>query len=130
MTKIHLKKLTTEVINKDFANLRKPIILFINRNDLFMATIKLPFFFLLLVDKEVLKMNDKAVTGCLVHELCHMSKWSYKDDEREIDQMVIDKGYGWELYEFLKYHDNIYEKYNKKDGLTAKEVLKQLKSEV
>ena len=117
----------SEIIDKDFNGLRKPFIFFVNRKDIFMATLKLPFLYVLFVDKEVFKMNDMAISGCLVHELCHIAKWSFRDDEREIDQMVIDKGFGWELYEFLKYHDSIYENYNRKDGLTKKEVLRQLK---
>ena len=118
------KNKVSTIIRRDF-KIRKPLIFFTKSDDLFMATIKFPFFYVLLIDKEVFKMNDKAITGCLVHELCHIENWDLS--EREIDVKVISKGYGWELYEFLKYHDSIYEKYNKKDGLTKKEVLTHMK---
>jgi hypothetical protein len=58
-----------------------------------------------------------------------MENWSEIEDERIIDQMVIDKGYGKELYELVTYHDKHYRKYNKKDGLTKKEIYKQIKGE-
>lgn len=129
MTKGEFKKKVREIIQKDFKGVRNPFVVFVSRQeDMFMATIKIPYVvYFLFVDEEVFQMNDKAIIGCLVHELNHMANWAF--DEREIDQMVIDKGYGWDLYEFLKYHDNIYVRYNKEDGLTKKEVLRQLKQE-
>lgn len=124
MSNKDFKNKVSTIIRKDF-KIRRPRIFYTKSDDLFMATLKFPFFYVLLVDKEVLNMNDRAITGCLVHELCHIENWNLS--ERDIDLMVINKGYGWELYEFLKYHDSIYEKYNKKDGLTKKEILKILK---
>lgn len=87
--------------------------------------------------------DDEVLKGCLAHELeelCHSIKQSWwsqlttvfrpkfeTEHERMIDQRVIDRGCGPYLYKFIKYHDKYYEKYNKSDGLTAKEIKKQLK---
>lgn len=130
MTKKDFKIKVDYIIKRDFKGIRKPYIWFLDRDDIFMATFNFLFFYALIVDKEVFKMNDMAITGCLVHELCHIKNWSYKDDERETDQMVIDMGYGVELYEFLKYHDRHYVKYKNKDGLTKKEVFKKIKKQM
>jgi hypothetical protein len=73
MTKKEFKKKLSEFIQRDFKGLRKPCILFVNREDMFMATLNLPFFYLLFVDKEVFDMNDKAIVGCFVHELCYLA---------------------------------------------------------
>jgi hypothetical protein len=127
MTRSKFKYKIKEIIIQDFKRLKMPFIIYVNRDNLFMCSIKLPLSInILLVDKEVFNMNDNAIIGCLVHELCHFENWNIKS-ERDIDRMVIKKGYGRQLYEFLKYHDSIYEKYTKKDGLTKKEIQVELK---
>ena len=57
-----------------------------------------------------------------------MAYWGKEENERVIDQLAVDMGYGQHLLEFLKYHDKKYRKYNKEDGLTRKELVKQLKA--
>lgn len=125
MTRQEFRRLVADTRKSIFPNkILFPIILFVKRDDFFMATAAIPIFPILLVDREVFKMNDDAITGCLLHELCHMAyPWR---SERRIDQTVINIGYGRHLYEFYKYHDHKYERYTKKDGLTKKEILKQL----
>jgi DNA mismatch repair ATPase MutS len=96
-------------------------------------------------------MSALAKTGVLVHELCHVERDLKKNplyrlvttaltfilptietaietrDERETDELVIAKGYGKELLEFQKYHDERYKDYTKKDGLTRKEIGTRIK---
>jgi hypothetical protein len=91
---------------------------------------------------DVCRMSTPALTGLLVHELCHMesnsrlspfakvissirrprSEESRTRVERETDQAAIAKGYGAELLALLEYHDESYEDYDSADGLTQEEV--------
>lgn len=47
--------------------------------------------------------------------------------EREVDMLVVKRGFGEQLYAFLKYADRRRHAYEKEDGLTLKEVKKLLK---
>ncbi|MFL6450384.1 MAG: hypothetical protein ACJ746_22290 [Bryobacteraceae bacterium] len=91
--------------------------------------------------EDVKQMSDLALTGCIVHELCHAeydfplapsvfaaNDQQYNSDpafrtahEREIDLAVIKKGYGRELLALQNYHNQHYDAYQPSDGLTAEE---------
>lgn len=128
---MELKQLKNELIYKSFPSLKRSWIVFIkiSSDSMFMGLLKIQFIpiGIILVDKECFKMNKLAITGCLAHELAHMAY--PKLNEREIDQKVIDLGYGKELLEFIKYHDKYFENYSKEDGLTRKEVKRQVSKE-
>ena len=87
------------------------------------------------IHKSALKMPEAAFIGCLAHELEHIadiyaSKVYFgapSTSEREIDSRVIQRGLGEELLALVTHHDSIYEKYEKEDGLTKKEIKKILK---
>lgn len=98
-------------------------------------------------DKKMKKAPLEVVEGGLAHELAHIERDSKlgfferredirkyndsaeyrKEDERETDMLVIQKGYGKQLLEFIKYHNKRRRKYKKKDGLTKKEIKKLIK---
>jgi hypothetical protein len=87
------------------------------------------------------QMSDPALVGCIVHELCHAefdaalspsvfasNDRQYAADpqfrtslEREIDLVVIKKGYGRELLALQTYHNQHYDAYEPSDGLTPEE---------
>lgn len=83
------------------------------------------------VHKSVLKMPLPELTACMAHELEHIytqvakaKNWFHipKQNEREIDRWVIERGLGNELLLLAVYHDKRYKKYTKDDGLTVKEI--------
>ena len=95
--------------------------------------------------RNVSAMSEDAVIGCLAHELCHIDKDTeggsalgdlpnklssglVTEDEREVDRMVIAKGYGPHLLAFQIYHDENYEPYNACDGLTRDEIIAFVKT--
>lgn len=100
------------------------------------------------IDKSCNKMNQKAITGCLAHELSHAiidlnkSKSKYilggivqslfdpikTKDEREADLLTLKRGYAENLIAFLKFQKKYYEKYNETDGLTIKEIKEYINS--
>ncbi|HYE68027.1 MAG TPA: hypothetical protein VEA58_05405 [Anaerovoracaceae bacterium] len=107
----------------------------------FMQTYLVPYFMYIFlgyrieIHKSALKMSKESFIGCLGHELEHIAyqhtmRSGFFDasdqDERVIDQRLIDRGLGKNLFAFLKHHNSKYKKYKKKDGLTEKEVEKQL----
>ena len=91
------------------------------------------------------RMSQEAVTGCLVHELCHIERdwrrgkvgawffdplyWSVPAilswEERRVDLLAVRKGYGEHLLALHAYHDQHYAGYDNKDGLTVDEIRKQ-----
>lgn len=126
MDNTSFKQLLKDVIRSSFPEIKRtPVVIFVDRDDLFMGVTKVFGIFILAVDKEALKMPEDAIKGCLAHELCHVANWK-EQSEREIDRMVINKGFAQELHAFLKWHDARYKSYKKKDGLTRKEVKKFL----
>ncbi len=96
--------------------------------------------------EDVARMGHSVTAGVLAHELCHAEEdcrhgpflealffWLYERIpsletrmERRIDSAVIRKGYGNELLAFQQYHDWHYEPYDRKDGLTVKEIKEAL----
>ena len=90
---------------------------------------------------DIRQMSDRALVGCIVHELCHAefdaalspsvfaaNDQQYAADpefrtshEREIDLAVIKKGYGRELLALQSYHNEHYDAYQPSDGLTPEE---------
>lgn len=81
------------------------------------------FFSVIRISPHVRKLSDKAKTGLLVHELCHLetfyekgpvltligtflyflSERIYRKVERKNDEKVVSKGYGKELKVFRKW---------------------------
>lgn len=96
--------------------------------------------------KDCEKMSLNQVRGVLSHELAHIynekrqgviitffknilyliSDKQKTKEERKVDSIVIERGCGKYLLEFMIYHDKHYRKYNKTDGLTTKEIRKEL----
>ncbi|HZS56593.1 MAG TPA: hypothetical protein VFA65_19465 [Bryobacteraceae bacterium] len=89
---------------------------------------------------DITAMSKDALIGCLAHELAHIEKDTEggsgiselarnfvpsmtANDEREVDRMVIAKGYGRQLLALQTYHDEHYEPYNASDGLTRDEIM-------
>ncbi|MBP7730103.1 MAG: hypothetical protein KA114_00550 [Bacteroidales bacterium] len=78
-----------------------------------------PFVRIIVISTRIKKLNDSAMRGIIAHELCHqekylkMSPWQYIRfaakylffkkarmlEEKDIDRLTIEKGYGRELYE-------------------------------
>lgn len=103
--------------------------------------------FVIFIDNDFSKLSINAKQACLVHELCHIrdfmrrnifsilydtimcdiSKKYLTKIERNIDMQCVELGYAQGLLELVKFHDNIYENYDEKDGLTKKELKKILK---
>jgi len=110
----HFPELLSKNINLIFPESKK---------DYYMQVSRIFFIHMLNVDRSVAKMPKEAMIGCLVHELCHILNWD--NNERETDTLVIQRGFGKYLLEFVKYHNSKFEKYTKKEGLSKKEI-KQL----
>lgn len=101
----------------------------------------------LLVGKALRGAPRTVVEGCFAHELAHISfdvrrnplqrgldqvlcdsSEAYQTfDERRTDELVIIRGYGPQLLSFVEFANERYKKYNKKDGLTAKEIKAKLR---
>ena len=93
-------------------------------------------------------MPDSAITGSIVHELCHAeydldlpsaifaaneaeyasSPEDRAEQQRAIDLAVIEKGYGEELLALQMYHDEHYDAYRRSDRLTTRETKAILRS--
>jgi hypothetical protein len=127
------------LIKNSFPELRYHIIMlrFIKTKHFFMATSGFLFIHIIFIDKRLKKCTDDVVTGIMAHELVHISQDSFWKDllyrksitdmERATDMQVIKRGYGKQLLAFIQYHNKIYKKYKKADGLTEKEIIKILK---
>jgi len=108
------------------------------------------------VDKSLKKAPEKVVYGLVAHEIAHVYrknssrygslitlinafKKSKKkglkkvfkkcatEYERDVDRLVVERGYGPYLLAFVEYPNKRRKKYKKKDGLTARELRKMLK---
>lgn len=109
----------------------------------FMAIRTLPFrYTLYYTDSSYQELDPYQYLGCISHELAHIQQYRSKSfiyklidpllwflsasyrtsQEREADKIALNNGSGYYLFEFMKYHDKHYEKYNKQDGLTKKEI--------
>lgn len=152
MKKIIKQEITTRVedlIHTDFSFLRSyALSVRVDRNCDYVTAVSINHRKLIVwLDKDDFqKMNARALTGALVHELCHTERDLKKGpiyrfaeaalslvlppitarDERATDELVIAKGYGRELLAFQKYHDRHYEPYTEQDGLTRKEIRARL----
>ena len=97
-------------------------------------------FVILLNRADAAAMSEEAVIGCLAHELAHIEKDTEggtglsesarnfvpsltTQDEREVDCIVIAKGYGRQLLALQTYHDENYQPYTDSDGLTRDEII-------
>lgn len=109
-----------------------------------MATKRL-FGCTIFIEKEILQFSSKAFKGCLAHEFAHIviddnkpvvqsfkefiNYKAYKSvDERNADMLVIQRGFGENLYQFHVEHNKDYKAFKKNDGLTKKEVHSILKN--
>jgi hypothetical protein len=97
---------------------------------------------ILLNKRDVERMRPLALIGLLVHELSHMENRQqlgrlklaidgiryvrypkYRTQvERETDRAAIAKGYGLALLALHEYHNQNYEDYDSRDGLTQEEI--------
>jgi hypothetical protein len=104
----------------------------------------------ILVDYSTRKLTDRMIKGLLAHELSHLTVYSKYNriirscitiagwifpsvvtkEERMVDMDLVERGFGQEYYEFLQYHDKYYEKINKTDGITKKELKEILKNKI
>ena len=128
-SKIFIRQKIREMKYNHFPELLKKriFIIFVEGEDFYMAVQKFWIFgYLLFVDLSMFEAPRSAIIGCLAHELSHILDLGIRD-ERKIDQIVIDRGFGKHLYELIKHNNRFYRKYKKKHGLTKKEVRKQLK---
>lgn len=98
--------------------------------------------YLIEVDNFLKHVKKEVVLGGISHELAHIKReastgiiCSFLDeviynnlqryqrwDERRTDLLVVERGLGPELLEFLIYADKRREKYTSQDGLTVKEL--------
>jgi hypothetical protein len=124
--KIKYKKIINNLIKKSFPELKnKKIYVFdLKSNGLFGISITfLPFFDFLGLNYSKLKnISDKALTGLIVHELCHFSIYEKRSffenlklidycfnpkrrrvEEKLTDELSIKKGYAKEIIESNKF---------------------------
>lgn len=143
ITKEDAIRIAIDLRNSDFPEVsfsKKRVFFSKKKEDFYMAMLIFPR--LLIIDKSTLKFPVDAFKGCLAHEFAHISiikrlslfeKVTYffgiLDKERSVDLLVLEKGLGNELLAFHNFHEKKFRKYNKKDGLTRKEIEKILKQE-
>ncbi|WP_199119903.1 hypothetical protein [Pedobacter sp. ASV28] len=112
--------------------------------DFYMATAKTLFGYRIEVESEILQFSEEAFSACLAHEYAHITLdgkssfpkrlmwflgWVQEDmeEERQADLLIVQKGLGKSLMAFHRQHDKKYEAFNKKEGLSKKEIRKLLK---
>ena len=115
-------------------NTRRTRVIFVRKKDYYMAVSFAPFSYRIMVDGTILRFSEIAFKGCLAHELCHIlmvqrlsafKRIKYflfsgetEDEERLVDTMAVEMGFGPELLRFHEEHNKIYKPYKAKEGLT------------
>jgi len=141
-------KIAETLISKGFPELASKSIkyLFVSGKDhhYYMATKRL-FGCTIFIENEIRQFSPKAFKGCLAHEFAHIVIDDNKSvlqffkefinyeahkslDERNADMLVIQRGFGENLYQFHVEHNKDYKAFKKNDGLTKKEVQSILKN--
>lgn len=137
-------KIKHEIIKEGFPELSNLEISLkmIKSKEEFMSFNKYFWSYSIEVDKSFLKAPSRVIKGCMAHELAHLlithknnplingfdnlfyksSETYRKWDERRTDRLVIDRGYGGHLINFLEWTNKRYEEYNEHDGLTIGEI--------
>ena len=103
--------------------------------------------YLVEIDTSLRKAKSGVLLGVMSHELAHITReismgqihsffdkflWNHVKkyqtrDERNTDLLVVERGLGRELLDFLKYADKRREAYTSEEGLTVKELEDLLK---
>lgn len=118
MNKQKHRKIINKLINDSFPKLKRGKIILVGLNfKKYRAGVAwiLPYVRVIIVSKKTESLNDKKLTGVLVHELCHFEDpkklrlvfyWLIpkirKIIEKETDELAVRKGYARELYESRK----------------------------